>query len=775
MKKALVLLIAVLLSNFIFGQIIESKSAQGMLRDRGEVHFKFSLPEDEPFRESISLLSDIVSIDNVRGNEITAYANAEQFGRFIDLNIDFEVLTPPSMIYRSILENASSSRNTDDWDYYPSYGEYIDMMYQFAQDYPNLCEVVNIGQSVNDRDLLFIHINDSLGVAQNEPEFMYTSTMHGDEVIGYVLMLRYIDYLLRNYGTDPEITNLVDNIDIWINPLANPDGAYATGNNSVYGATRNNANNVDLNRNYPDPEDGPHPDGNEYQSETVAFMDFAEEHDFVMSSNLHTGAEVVNYPWDTWAQLAADDDWWVYVSREYADTVHAYSPYGYFTDLNNGITNGYAWYSINGGRQDYMNYFHNCREMTLELSTIHMVPGSDLPLFWEYNYRSFNNYMKQSLNGFSGIVTNAVSGSPLQAKVFIENHEIDNSWVFSHLPIGNYNRQVKAGTYDVTFSAFGCYDKTIHDLTITDDANVVLNVELVPIGALLSDFYASTTLTGVGSDVDFFDNSIGQNIVSWLWTFEGGSLSTSDEENPVGIVYDNIGDFDVTLTVGNSVGEYDTKFMEDYISVKEAFNIDNGTVTTCNALFFDSGGENGDYTDNEEFTMTFFPDAPNSMVKLEFVGFNVESHYNCDFDYLEIFDGKDISAPLMGKWCGTNGPGTVMADNEEGALTVYFYSNGNITLPGWKAVVSCDSNVGIHQVDNPEITVCPNPANTELNILFKGEITDVTLSDIRGRLLYHMDRAEERHNIDVSGFDRGIYLLSFMHRGNAVVRKIVVD
>ncbi len=86
-------------------------------------------------------------------------------------------------------------------------------------------------------------------------------------------------------------------------------------------------------------------------------MNFASFHDFVMSTNLHGGAEVCNYPWDTWVKRHPDDDWWQFVCREYADTVHVYAPSGYLDGFDNGITNGYDWYSISGGRQDYMNFF----------------------------------------------------------------------------------------------------------------------------------------------------------------------------------------------------------------------------------------------------------------------------------------------------------------------------------------------------------------------------------------------------------------------------------
>ena len=109
-------------------------------------------------------------------------------------------------------------------------------------------------------------------------------------VTGAVLMLRLIDSLLTTYGSDTRITNMVDEMEIWINPLANPDGTYNGGNHTVSGATRGNANGYDLNRNFPDPEDGPTPGGTR-QIETTHMMNIATAHNFVLSMNFHGGAE----------------------------------------------------------------------------------------------------------------------------------------------------------------------------------------------------------------------------------------------------------------------------------------------------------------------------------------------------------------------------------------------------------------------------------------------------------------------------------------------------
>ncbi len=454
-------------------QTISPKYAQ-ILQNRGEVYFKFLFTD----RQQIQQLGHFISIDNVKSDTVFAYANTRGFARFLQTGLPYVLLTPPSKLLEKQQLLPLTFKNSLSWDYYPSYNEYVSLMQSFQKNYPALCRVVTIGKSVQGRDLLFAHIGHLDDTLHSVPEFMYTSTMHGDETTGYILMLHLIDYLLSNYGVKPEVTALIDSVDIWINPLANPDGTYAGGDASVYGAIRFNANHVDLNRNYPDPKDGQHPDGKAWQPETKAFMNFASNHHFVLSSNMHTGSEVANYPWDTWSVRSADDAWWKEVCRQYADTVHTYSPAGYFTALNNGITNGYDWYSISGGRQDYMNYFQYDREFTLELSDAKMPDPATMPQFWEDNYRSLLDYIHQVLDGLRGTVTDSISGKPLKAEIFIINHDIDNSQVYSDSISGLYFRPVYAGIYEFKYTAPGHHSKIVKNVLVVNGKPTVLNVVL---------------------------------------------------------------------------------------------------------------------------------------------------------------------------------------------------------------------------------------------------------------------------------------------------------
>jgi len=777
MKQSIKLIISIIFFAFagnIFSQnqAIEN-SLDKVFKEKTERYFKFNINS----KKEIYSLTNIISIDNVIDNEVFAYANKKDFKEFLKFNISYTLLPSPGNLIKNpkmlSLEKFANSEGVDNWDYYPTYEAYEAMMYQFETDYPDICKIVNIGTLPSSRKLLIARITDNLMANENEPEFLYTSTMHGDETVGYILMLRLIDHLISNYNIDTRLTNLVNNNEIWINPLANPDGTYAGGNSSVNGATRFNANNIDLNRNYPDPEDGPHPDGHEWQPETVYFMNFAEDKSFVTSCNIHSGAELCNYPWDTWSKRHADDNWWQYVCREYADTAQAYSPYRYLTDQNNGITNGYDWYSINGGRQDYMSYFHQCREFTLELSHEFILPASQLNDYWDYNYRSLINYIEQVQYGINGIITDSITGEPIKAEVFIDDHDIDSSMVFSSLPVGDYHRPAFAGSYNLTFSAPGYYSKTISNVAVFNRGNTVKNIQLAP-GILIPDFIADNSNISTGSSINFTDLSYGDPI-EWEWTFEGGIPASSNEQHPINILYSENGQFDVTLTV---YSDSDTSkiIKSDYITVSQEYIMQNTTITACQGIFTDSGGQNNNYSDNEDLTMVFYPGRTNFMVKMEFILFDVEYDNSCDYDWLKIYNGETTSAQLMGKYCGNNSPGTVIASNDLGALTFEFHSDQNVNKAGWIANISCDSNVGINEVQIfNTLKIFPNPV-TSGNIFVQSSetIKSILIFNSLGQIMFENKFNNKLTNIELSGYKSGVYLVKVKTDKRIINRKIQV-
>ena len=481
MKKILVIVLCAFMLSGLYAQ-----------QDQPDI---FNLPEvyvDVTLQSQAQLqqLAHQFSVDKVvkkdGAYQVRIWLGPHDYQNFLNLGIKYTLYRPDGKWGE--LTMANSYEQMASWNKYPTYQVYCDMLDTFQTRFPSLCHVDTIlAATPNNHSLFACHLGSNLDGAQQRPQFFYTSTMHGDEQTGFVMMLRLIDYLLNNYTTDPQVQNIMDNVDLWICPVENPDGMYARNDNSMggsswggSGSTRANAHGVDLNRSYPvigQPTKS-------YEPEIQGMMDFASQHHFVMSANFHGGAELYNFPWDYWTtnQVAhADESWWWLMGRAFADTCHKYGSNGYFTEETNGVTPGGDWYVIDGSRQDYMNYYQHCREVTLEISENKSPSGSNLPQFWTNLKHSLLNYIEECLYGFNGAVTDSVTGEPLEALVFIQNHDINYSEVYSHLPEGKYYRPIKSGTYTVTFSADGYVSKTIQ-VTTTDGTAQQIDVQLVPEG-----------------------------------------------------------------------------------------------------------------------------------------------------------------------------------------------------------------------------------------------------------------------------------------------------
>ena len=672
------------------------KELSQLMRERGEYYFTLKVNNPTEIRD----IGKICSVDGTDGKIVVAYANKQEYEKLLKAGYQPELQTPPSLRANVTMWNGQGTYN---WDSYLTYPQYVSMM----EGFPTKAEAMNDGRTCtlfslgtlstsNHRQLLGVRINN--GSPEGKPKFLYTSTMHGDEITGMILMLRLINELCTS--SDSRIVNLVNNLDIYIMPLTNPDGTYKGGNNTVNSAQRYNGNNIDLNRNYKDYYMGNHPDGNDYEEETIWTMAMGDENLFTIAANYHGGAEVMNYPWDAVYDDHADKDWYEHVCTEYVQVARqTYSSYMSDT-YSDGVTSGAAWYVITGSRQDYMNAYGQCREITVECSTTKTPNASDLPDFWNYNRNSMLALMEQTLNGVHGFVYDAVTNQPIEGvKVTVQNHDSETSFVTTH-SVGDFHRPIKGGTYTFTFAKQGYYSQSVQ-VTVADGQRVDMDdILLQPNLNLTANFTASATNVSLGQSINFTDTSEGM-VSSWSWTFEGATPSTSTAQNPTGITYNTPGDYDVTLTV-TGPGGTQTVTKENYIHVAESILMQNGTVTTCSGIFYDSGGPDSNYGNNLTYTMTFYPGTEGAMVCVDFTQFNTESGY----DYLYIYNGTSTSATLIGQYDGTTSPGTVMATNEAGALTFKFTSDSGVNAAGWAATVSC------FQTDVPlNITVSANPSN----------------------------------------------------------------
>ena len=424
-------------------------------------------------RKSIDNLTRIFSIRSIKEKSVHILLSPLTVERFIAGGYDYQI--SESADNKGVISSANMTEAME-WDSYPSYPQYDSIMRFLASSYPSLCMLDTIGTSINGRLVLALKISDNCRVDETEPEVFYSSSIHGDETAGFILMLRLSEYLLKNYNLDSRVKNLVDNLEIWINPLANPDGMYRS-SNFITSPIRFNANGYDLNRNFPDPEEA---QGITRQKETLDMMSFLADHRFVLSANFHSGEEVVNYPWDRWPYEHADNDWFYMICRAWADTVHLYSRAGYMDYLDNGVTNGYDWYPVYGGRQDYVTYTLNGREITVELDKNFITPTSDLDNIWKYNYRSLLGYLENATYGIHGQVIDALNNEPVPSLVFIEGHDIDNSQVYSDTLTGFFTRLLLPGSYDLTFNAEGYRDTTVRDIGVIQRERTDLTIEMFP-------------------------------------------------------------------------------------------------------------------------------------------------------------------------------------------------------------------------------------------------------------------------------------------------------
>jgi murein tripeptide amidase MpaA len=115
------------------------------------------------------------------------------------------------------------------FDTFHNYDVMTASLRELAAAYPRLCTLTSIAKTFRGREVWFMTITKpDTGPALEKPGYYIDAQIHAEEHATSATALYACWHLLTHYGTDPEVTRLVDQQAVYIIPRINPDGAEYT-------------------------------------------------------------------------------------------------------------------------------------------------------------------------------------------------------------------------------------------------------------------------------------------------------------------------------------------------------------------------------------------------------------------------------------------------------------------------------------------------------------------------------------------------------------------
>ena len=365
---------------------------------------------------------------------------------------------------------------------YLSLSEIIDEMNNTESSYPSICKVYDLTElydmepTYEGRHIYAIKISDNVLVDEDEPNFLMVSCHHVREIVTPVIALYSMSQLTTNYGVDPAITAVVDEYEIWISPVWNPDGyEYVYNVDNMWRKNRHPyppGIGVDLNRNYPfgwyaagsgstDPYSetykGPSPAS---EAETQTMMVFSDDRHFAKVVDYHSYGREVLYSY-----LSLTHPFHSFLQSE-ATRLSIASGYGSYR-LASADGENYQW------QLAYNGSYANLIETHTSFQPTYASALSEAQLVWPGALWMLNREIS-----VSGNVLDSKTYEPLVAEIKLIGINFPNGeHFFSEQRHGRYHLFLPSGTYSIEFSRENYYNKT-QEVTVTQTSALELNVLL---------------------------------------------------------------------------------------------------------------------------------------------------------------------------------------------------------------------------------------------------------------------------------------------------------
>ena len=387
----------------------------------------------------------------------------QNFARVYVTPDEYEKLKQTGLVYEIIVEDLEAHSKQilelrTDWLWYD---DIIALMDSCAAAFPFICRKEIIGETVEGRQISACIISDNVSLEENEPEIMFDGGIHGDELCAAENVARMIRYLCVNYGSNTQVTNIVNNTEVWLYPMVNPDGRFHV--------VRYNANGVDLNRDWGYMWDawGGSP-GAYSQPETKALRSCMYNHQFVVHTTYHSGTEFISHPWSYRSNLCPDHPHINQLAGIYS-TSSGYANLEY----GPGCT---GMYPINGSSKDTNYGVMGSISWSMEISYQKQPPTSQIVYYWNLNLPAMLTMMEYCNYGLNGLVTDAVTGDPVSALIWVNNFMP----TYTDPQVGDFHKYVLNGNYTVTVSANGYESQTMNSVTVTAMNATTVDFQLQP-------------------------------------------------------------------------------------------------------------------------------------------------------------------------------------------------------------------------------------------------------------------------------------------------------
>jgi hypothetical protein len=284
-----------------------------------------------------SLAVDVWSEGVGPGLPLDVVVTGDARDRLDAAGVSYEVLVPDidavARAERERLRSPTVARPGDDWfAEYRDYSAITAHLHELAETAPGRATLHGIGSSLDNRAIWAVRIG---GTAPDAVPMMINGTQHAREWIAAMATTCVADRLVREYDSDPAIRDFVDHTELWVVPVANPDGyQYSWGSDRYWRKNRRDRHGVDLNRNFSVAWGGQGSSGfkrsetyrgtHEFsEPESSALRDLARREEVTLHIDFHAYSQLVLYPWGYAAKPADDRDRFAAVGDRMASAIFA--------------------------------------------------------------------------------------------------------------------------------------------------------------------------------------------------------------------------------------------------------------------------------------------------------------------------------------------------------------------------------------------------------------------------------------------------------------------